>query len=71
MSQITCIFCKGTGFVKKIKQEYCINNTDKLSSHLCCKCENIRGELKGLYSLCKKCHGDGYFVKITKNHLIS
>ena len=54
MSLITCIFCKGTGFVKKTKQEYCINNSDKLSSHLCYKCENIQEELKGLYSLCKK-----------------
>ena len=71
MSQITCIFCKGTGFVKKIKQEYCINNSDKLSSHLCYKCENRQEELKGEYSLCKKCAGDGYFIKITKNHLIS
>ena len=67
MIQINCISCKGTGFIKKIKQEYCINNSDKLSSHLCYKCENIRGELKGLYSLCENCRGDGYFIKITNN----
>ncbi len=67
MSCISCKSCNGTGFVKRQKVEYCINNPYKLSSHYCYKCENIREKLKGLYTLCEKCDGDGYFVKLPKS----
>ena len=66
MEFISCKTCKGTGFVKRITKEYCINNSDKLSSHLCHKCENSQEKLKGLYKFCAKCYGDGYFVQSPK-----
>ncbi len=61
MNCISCKTCRGTGFVKRIKLDFCINNPDKLSSHYCYKCENRREKLKGQFILCKKCYGDGYF----------
>ena len=68
MSYVSCKICRGTGFVKRTKQEFCINNPEKISSHYCYKCENRREKLKGLYCLCEKCNGDGYFfVKLPKS----
>ena len=66
MSYIACKTCRGTGFVKRIKPEFCINNPERISSHICYKCENIQEKLKGQYMLCQKCQGDGYFVKSPK-----
>ncbi len=66
MNYISCKSCNGTGFIKRKKKEYCSNNPDKLSSHLCHKCENRQEKLKGLYKLCSKCYGDGYFIQSPK-----
>ena len=66
MNYISCKICMGTGFVERIKKEYCIKNIDKLSSHLCHKCENRQEKLKGVYKLCSKCYGDGYFIQLPK-----
>ena len=66
MNYISCKSCNGTGFIKRKKKDYCINNPDKLPSHLCHKCENRQEKLKGLYKFCTKCYGDGYFVQSPK-----
>ena len=67
MNYISCKTCRGTGFVKRSKPDFCINNTEKLYSHYCYKCENRREMLKGQFMLCNKCYGDGYyFVKLPK-----
>ena len=63
MDCISCKICKGTGFVKRIKEEFCILNIDKLSSHLCYKCENRRFEINGQWKICKTCYGDGNLKK--------
>ncbi len=63
MDCISCKICKGTGFVKRIKKEFCINNIDKVSSHLCYKCENIRIELKAQWKTCETCYGNGCLKK--------
>ena len=73
MDLIQCSICKGSGFVKNKQQLFCDNNKDKLSSHLCYKCENIRDELKCLWKLCENCFGDGSVkskksIKQTKNY---
>ena len=52
--------------VLKTFYKYCINNIDKLSSHVCHKCENRREKLKGKYMLCNKCDGDGYLINVPK-----
>lgn len=62
MSYISCKICRGTGFVKRSKPEFCINNPEKLSSHYCYKCENRREYLKGQFMICEKCYGDGYYI---------
>ncbi len=62
MSYVSCKICQGTGFVKRKKQEFCINNPDKISSHYCYKCENRRETLKGQFIICKECYGDGYYI---------
>ena len=68
MSYVSCKICRGTGFVKRTKKEFCVNNPEKVSSHCCYKCENRKESLKGLYIECKKCYGDGYFfVKLPKS----
>jgi len=67
MERISCKSCKGTGFVKKTKKMYCPNNIYKLSSHLCVKCENIKGKLNSNVRLCEKCYGDGYFITLPKS----
>ena len=68
MSCVSCKICRGTGFVKRTKLEFCVNNPEKISSHCCYKCENRKESLKGLYVECKKCYGDGYFfVKLPKS----
>ena len=66
MNYVSCKICMGTGFVERTKKEYCINNIDKLSSHVCHKCENRREKLKGKYMLCNKCDGDGYLINVPK-----
>jgi len=53
MSCISCKICKGTGFVKRTKLEFCVNNPEKISSHYCYKCENRRETLKGQFVICK------------------
>ena len=67
MERISCKSCKGIGFVKKNKKLYCSNNIYNLSSHLCIKCENIKGVLNGNFQLCEKCYGDGYFTILPKS----
>ena len=68
MSCISCKICKGTGFVKRTKLEFCVNNPEKISSHYCYKCENRRETLKGQFVMFKKCYGDGYYmVKLPKS----
>ncbi len=62
MSCISCKICRGTGFVKRTKQEFCVNNPEKISSHYCYKCENRREYLKGQFMICEKCYGDGYII---------
>ena len=62
MSCISCKICKGTGFVKRTKLEFCVNNPEKISSHYCYKCENRREYLKGQFMICEKCYGDGYII---------
>ena len=66
MDYISCKICKGTGFVDRIKLEYCTNNIDRLAYHRCYKCENKQEHLKGKYMLCKYCNGDGYYEIIQK-----
>ena len=66
MEFISCKTCRGTGFIKRLNKQYCINNIDKISTHLCHKCENRREKLKGVYKLCNKCYGDGYFIQSPK-----
>ena len=62
MSCVSCKICRGTGFVKRTKQEFCVNNPEKISSHYCYKCENRREYLKGQFMICEKCYGDGYII---------
>tara|TARA_B100000900_G_scaffold308489_1_gene267187 strand:+ start:759 stop:965 length:207 start_codon:yes stop_codon:yes gene_type:complete len=66
MDNLSCKTCRGTGFVKRTKKEYCSNNPYHISSHYCYKCENIQEKLKGKYVLCEKCNGDGY-LKLPKS----
>lgn len=61
MNYINCKLCRGTGFVKRTKPDFCINNPEKISSHYCYKCENRREMMKGQFMLCNKCYGDGYY----------
>lgn len=59
-----CVICEGTGFVKKNKTEFCVNNTNKVSSHYCYKCENIKSQLKSSWKLCDNCYGDGIIHQV-------
>ena len=74
MEFVSCQDCNGTGFVIRIKQEYCINNIYKLPNHTCFRCENRKEELNGKYKLCKFCKGQGYFentlnLKLNENYI--
>tara|TARA_B100000035_G_scaffold315060_1_gene333706 strand:- start:1878 stop:2084 length:207 start_codon:yes stop_codon:yes gene_type:complete len=68
MNRISCSKCSGTGFIKN-KITYCENNIHKIFSHSCYKCENRKLELKGKYSICDKCFGDGYIFKKLKKEI--
>ena len=53
-----CKKCGGTGWVKRVKVEYC-QNCFKNGCKICYLCENIQYYLKGVHKTCEICTGAG------------
>ncbi len=64
--QKQCNKCKGTGYIERIKEDYCsnckgtnINNNNNNKFKTCYLCENRQSELYCKWILCDKCYGYG------------